>query len=224
MALPIFERLCGQDSTGQLNQRYQQSRVLSLSLLLRHREVLEEVERLEALGCVSAQFDLLAGAALAAGGRGAEAIERFERAAQRDPANPAIHQVAGDFHLTRGRTEDAAACYAKTIALDPDNAQAHSGLAQVNLDLGDFEAAAESALASLQLAFWNPVAQFRLGQAMAGLGKRAEARRAFEHAVEQAPAYGEAHYRLAAMFEEDGDYLKAVDHRQMAVGFVKGSS
>jgi len=59
-----------------------------------------------------------------------------------------------------------------------------------------------------------------LGQAMAGLGRRAEACRAYEHAVEQANTFGEAHYRLAALFEEEGEYLKAAAHRAHAAGLV----
>jgi tetratricopeptide (TPR) repeat protein len=220
-ALALFQRLCDR---WPLHPRYEYARAFALSRLARHQEVLTEVERLEAAGYVSAQFDLLAAAALAAGRRGEAALERLESAAAREPANPVVHQVAGDFHLARGRIDEAKAFYAKTIALDPDNAQAYSGMSQANLDTGDFEDAAECALTSLQQAFWNPVAQFRLGQAMTGLGKRAEAQRAFEHAVEQAPSYGEAHYRLAVMFEEDGDYLRAVAHRQRAVGFVKVNS
>jgi tetratricopeptide (TPR) repeat protein len=214
-ALALLQQLC--DETA-LQPRYEVSRLLSLSRLSRHPEVLREVERLEAAGCVSAQFDLLAAAAWSAEGRGAEALERMDRAAAREPANPVVHQVAGDYRLARRRLAPAQACYAKAIELDPDNAQARSGMAQVALDLGDFEGAAEHALASLQHVFWNPLAQFRLGQALAGLGKRAEARRAFEHAVEQSPAFAEAHCRLAAMSDEEGDSFRAVAHRQRAVG------
>jgi tetratricopeptide (TPR) repeat protein len=86
------------------------------------------------------------------------------------------------------------------------------------LDVGEYEDAAECALACLQQAFFNPQAHFRLGQAMSALGRRAEARRALQNAVEQAPNYGEAHYRLAEIAEADGDLVLASDHRRRAMG------
>jgi len=216
-ALPILQNLCALPSP---ELRYESSRVLTLSRLAKHDSVLAEVQRLEAAGCVSAQFDLLAAAAFAAAGRNAEALERLAHAAAREPANPVVHQVAGDYHLGRTRLDRAKGCYEKTLTLDPENASAHSGMAQVHLDLGNFAEASEHALACLQQAFWNPIAQFRLGQSMAGLGRRAEACRAYEHAVEQAKTFGEAHYRLAALFEEEGEYLKAAAHRAHAAGLV----
>lgn len=216
-ALPILHNLCAQPPP---ELRYESSRVLTLSRLAKHHEVLVEVQRLESAGFASGQFDLLAAAAFAATGRDAEALERMAQAAAREPANPVVHQVAGDYHLGRTRLAQAKGCYEKALALDPDNASAHSGMAQVHLDLGNFAGAAENALASLQQAFWNPIAQFRLGQAMAGLGRRAEARRAYQHAVEQAGTFGEAHWRLASLFEEEGEYLKAAAHRANAAGLV----
>lgn len=86
----------------------------------------------------------------------------------------------------------------------------------MHLDEGNHAEAAESALAGLQQAFWNPIGHFRLGQALAALGNRAAAIRAYENATAQAPAYPAAHQRLAELYEAEGDYGKAAAHRTQA--------
>jgi tetratricopeptide (TPR) repeat protein len=212
-ALPILEALCQEAAT---NLRYQYFRLLALSHLGRHHELLAEIRGLETAGTPSAQWRLLAAAALAATGRHAEAREAFDRAAASQPANPGVHQVIGDYHLSRGRLPEAKRSYEQAIALDPDNASALSGLAQVYLDEGNHAEAAESALAGLQQAFWNPIGHFRLGQALAALGHRAAAIRAYENATAQAPAFPGAHQRLADLYEAEGDYGKAAAHRAQA--------
>jgi len=214
-ALPLFERL-SEESPAE--PRYALSRLHALSRLGRHRDVLELVASLEADGICAAQLDLLAAAAWGAEGRGETAEQCLQRAAEREPGNPAVHQVAGDYHLARLNLQDAQTHYAQAVALNPENAQAYSGLAQIALHRKDFAQAAEHALASLQLMFWNPQAQFRLGQALHGLGEREPALRALNHAVAQAPRFGEAHFRLAALYEEEGDYANASIHWQRALG------
>lgn len=220
-ALPLFEGLCRERP---LEPRYELARLHALARLSRHGEVLAEVARLEAAGLAASGLDLLAAAALAAAGRHDEVLARYAAAARRDPANPVVHQVAGDYHLAGRRLEQAGASYAAALALDEAQAQAHSGLAQVALERGDFARAAEHVLASLSCFFHNPTAQYRLGQAMAGLGARAAAKRAFGYAIEQAGGHGEAHLRLAALLEEEGDLIAASQHRQRAFGLEPGPS
>jgi tetratricopeptide (TPR) repeat protein len=212
-ALPILEDLCQEAST---NLRYQSSRLLALSHLGRHHELLAEIRFLETGGTPSAQWRLLAAAALAATGRHTEAREAFDRAAANQPANPVVHQVTGDYYLSRGCLPEAQRSYEQAIALDPDNASALTGLSQVHLDQGNHAEAAECALAGLQQAFWNPIGHFRLGQAMEALGHGAAAIRAYENAVAQAPALAAAHQRLADLYEGEGDYGKAAAHRAQA--------
>jgi tetratricopeptide (TPR) repeat protein len=215
-AFPLLDRLCG-DVPKEI--RYQHSRLLALSHSQRHEEVLAGVQELEKAGVVSAQFDLLAASALNGLGRGSEVMGRLRSAAAREPLNAVVAQVSGDYLLAQGRLREAAESYAKAIALDPESAQALCGMAQVQLAGGDFVRAAEFARSSLQQVFWNPVAHFRLGQALAGAGDRVAARCAYERALEQAPSYGEALYRLAAMLEEDGDFLGAAEcRRRLAEG------
>jgi tetratricopeptide (TPR) repeat protein len=219
-ALPLFEDLCRQ---APLPPRYEIARLHALSRLSRHPEVLAGIGWLEAAGLADAALDLLAAAALAAlaaQGRDGEVLERYAAAARRDAANPLVHRLAGDYHLIRERLDAAAASYAAAIERDPEDSLAYSGLAQVALARGDWAAAAEHALASLRQHFHNPVAQFRLGRALAELGARAPARRAFEHAIAQAPGYGEAHWQLANLLEAEGDPCGAGEHRQRAMGLT----
>lgn len=212
-ALPLLESLCEERP---MERRYGLAWLSALSRLGRHAEVLREVNRMEAGGGVAAQAHLLAAAACLAVGLEPEASRRLAQAAGLEPENPIVHQVAGDYQLARGRHAEARACYERAIAIDADNASAHCGLAQVHLEAGEFSEAAESALSALQCAFWNPVAQFRLGRAMEGLGRRDEARRAYHHAVEQSQSYPEACLRLSAMYQEDGDFQKGAAYRAQA--------
>ena len=128
--------------------------------------------------------------------------------------------MAGHHHRARGRRDGAEACYRCALALDPDLAEAHSGLAQIALDLCDFASALEHVLASVRLVFWNPQAQFCLAQALEGLGEFPRARVAYEHALSQAPGFGEARYRFAKLLENAGETLVAAEHRRIAFGLA----
>ena len=216
-ALPLFERLCELEP---YLARYEISRLHALSRLGRQAEVLAHDARLQAQGLGGANLDLLAASALAASGQEARALARLEQAAEREPDNPVVPLVTGSHHQGRGRTDLAAACYRRALALDPTQAEAHSGLAQLALDRADFESALEHALASLREVFWNPSAQYRLGRALEGLGEMPRARLAYEHALSQAPDFGQARYRLAALLEQAGDLLGAHAQRQIAFGFA----
>jgi predicted AlkP superfamily phosphohydrolase/phosphomutase/tetratricopeptide (TPR) repeat protein len=217
LALPLFESLCEAEP---LQARYELARLHALSRLNRSAEVLVHIARLEALGLGTAALDLLAAPALAATGQEARAMERWERAVERAPTDPVGHLMTGHHHRARSRRDVAEACYRRALALDPDLAEAHSGLAQIELDRGDFANALEHVLASVRLVFWNPQAQFCLAQALEGLGEFPRARVAYEHALSQAPGFGEARYRFAKLLENAGETLLAAEHRRIAFGLA----
>lgn len=214
-ALPLLERLCTERPD---EFRFELGRLQALSRLERHDSVLAWVESLEASGVSAAFIDLLAAGALGARGEDAAACARLARAGERDPDNPTVHQLSGDYHRLRGRHEEAETAYLQAMALDPSNACVHTGLAQVAHAAGEYERAADHAVASLRQLFWNPRAHFVLGLALLGLGSREEARRAFERAVEQAPGFGEAHLCLAQLLEAEGEVARAAAHRRRALG------
>ncbi|MBL8232570.1 MAG: alkaline phosphatase family protein [Bryobacterales bacterium] len=206
-ALDHIQRLC---QLAPFTARYEISRLTVLSALSRHATVLEHVANLETHGYGHRAMHLFAAVALAGLGRDAEAEARFQAAVAADPGNAAVHQVLGDYHANRGRPDRAVASYQEAVVLDRDNARAHAGLAAAYLERNDYDSAAQSALASLQSVFFNPIAHFRLGQPE-------DAVNAFLHAVDQSPAFGEAHLRLSDLYLELGDGLRAAQHRQKAL-------
>lgn len=221
LALPLVEGLC---EAVPLQTRYELARLHALSRLGRSAEVLAHTARLEALGLGSAELDLLAASALAASGQDARAVERWERVAERAPTNPVVCLMTGHHHQTRGRHDVAETCYRRAVALDPDLAEAHSGLAQLALDRGDFASALEHVLVSVRLVFWNPQAQFCLARALEGLGEFSRARLAYEHALTQAPGFGDARLRFAKLLENTGEILAAAEHRRIAFGLAPAAA
>lgn len=215
-ALPLFEALCEAEP---LNLRYEISRLHSLSRLDQSAAVLTHIERLESAGMTPAVVDLLASRALSDLGDEPRAAERLSKATERAPKDPAVHLMSGNYHHSRGYLDVAEACFRRSVDLDPENFEAHSSLSQVALDRGDFEGALEHVLVSLRQVFWNPRAQYRLGQALESLGEIPRARLAYEHAISQAPGFGEARLRLAKLLEKSGEFLASAEHRRIAFGF-----
>jgi Tfp pilus assembly protein PilF len=118
----------------------------------------------------------------------AEAISRFTKAVEIDPQETDAHHQLGVIALEQKRYEDARRHFAATLALDDkhSSSEAWRGLGAADLQLGK----TEQALAELQKYTdrreFDPEGLYWVGEAFKRLGRTAEAKDAFQRAVEAA--------------------------------------
>ena len=126
-------------------------------------------------GIETAQVVLLR-AAVEFGRRRLDAALDFAIYARRlDERIAGAHALIGDVYYRRRRLADAEEAYRDELASHPRSAPALAGLAAVALRRGDFEGAVDFALSSLEQDFRQPATHYRLGVALARLGRAAEA-------------------------------------------------
>jgi len=117
-----------------------------------------------------------------------EAVSRFTKAVEIDPSETDAHHQLGCIALEQKRYEDARRSFAAALALDDkhSSSEAWRGLGAADLQLGK----TEQALAELQKYTdrreFDPEGLFWLGSAYKKLGRNAEAKDAFQRAVEAA--------------------------------------
>jgi len=137
------------------------------------------------------------GIALAAQGRTAEAIARYERALELKPEHANAHNNLGIALTTQGRIAEAIVHYRRAIQLNPRHADAHNnlGIALAELDrIGEAIACYRRAL-SIQPGHAD--ACNNLGNACKAEGKFDDARAHYARAVVLRPDHAEAHYNLS---------------------------
>lgn len=114
--------------------------------------------------------------------------------------------------LNAGRTNDGIIALENAIQLDPENARAHYTLGLVRLqELRDPGGALPSLEAACAGADATSEAHYQRGVALQELQRSADARIAFEQAVELDPQHGRALFRLAQITEAAGDIPAAID-------------
>lgn len=114
----------------------------------------------------------------------------WTRAAELNPASPWARYMLGTHYLQAGRAAEAEKLLGEALALKPERpllSHTYSALAQTALGAGD--AALAEARARLSLEAWdmNHEAWNALGAALAALGRRGEAERAFLRSSEIEP-------------------------------------
>lgn len=102
------------------------------------------------------------------------------------------------------RSLDAAAkLFDRVLKLDADNAMAYAGLARAALLNDDVRGAADLALRAIELDTQLPAAHHTLGHALLGLGRRAEARLAWQASLRIDPEQPELRRSLARLGASD---------------------
>jgi superkiller protein 3 len=66
----------------------------------------------------------------------ADAVETFQEALTREPANPRLWMHLGELQLDRGASREARRAFKQVLRLEPDDALAHSGLAYACSEMG----------------------------------------------------------------------------------------
>jgi len=118
----------------------------------------------------------------------AEAISRFTKAIEIDPGETDAQQQLGVIALEQKRYEDARRHFAAVLALDDkhSSSEAWRGLGASDLQLGKTEQALAELKKYTDRREFDPEGLYWLGAAFKKLGRTAEARDAFQRAVEAA--------------------------------------
>lgn len=154
---------------------------------------------------------------LSAEGRHADALRRYQQAAQVQIHNrPSLFQAQGESHLALRQWDQAAERFEAALAIDPVNPNASLGLCRARLGQRDWQQALERGLESVSLAFHQPQAHYWVALALQRLGRPDDACRALRTALAQNPVFPAAHSRLARLLAGQGDPVGAAEQWQLA--------
>ena len=115
------------------------------------------------------------------------------------PWNARAQVVLGNLDLLDGRYDAARARYAEAVRQQPLESGVHERLGTAQLLTGHAAEALTAFRDERGLSPAWPEADLREGQALAALGRMAEARRAYERSLKRVPALTEARDSLAAL-------------------------
>ncbi len=158
------------------------------------------------------------GNALSAAGKHSEAIEKFTAGTALNPNCFDCYNNIGFSHAQLKEWDKAEAAYKKSIEIKSDDASAYNGLATVYNAQRKFDLAAEVSAKATQLASslsapggaaGSADAQYNQGVILWNGGKVADAKKAFEAALQANPNHAEAHYQLGMAFVNEGNMAGA---------------
>lgn len=158
------------------------------------------------------------GVALSGGGNHAGAIEKFTAGAV---LIPTCHDCYNNIGYSYSQMKDwakAEEAYKKSIEVKADDAAAYNGLATVYNAQRKFDLAAQASAKATELsgnlsapggAGGSAEAQFNQGVIFWNAGKIADAKKAFEAAIQANPNHAEAHYQLGMALVNEGNMAGA---------------
>lgn len=144
------------------------------------------------------------GETLTASGQPEKAIEEYEAAIRKEPANPDLYEELGDEQQRLARFEDAQATYVKELKLNPNNAIALYNLGKIDVEHGR---AAEGVPLLREAQKAHALAaptDFYLGLGLAETAKPEEAAHWLEEAIRSDPSpfiAQSAWYQLARVYQ-----------------------
>ncbi len=163
-------------------------------------------------------FAYLRGKLAQVAGEHAQALAEFRKAKSAQMHNrPSLFQAMGDSLIALRRWKLAEEQFGEILRIDPINAHARLGLCRVNLGRRRPRLALDEALASLGLAYQNPIGHYFCGKALRWLGRRDEAIKAFETAITQNPVFPDAHLELAQLYRMQGKRKESAVQQRLAV-------
>lgn len=143
------------------------------------------------------------GRALSAAGQAAEAIEMLERSCLADPANADHANALGAALAQAGLPDRARTAWQRSVSLDPAHAEAWRNWGLLEAEAGGWEPAVQ-ALARAVVLEPDALASYRLGVALARLGRIDEAAEAYRRAVALDPSLPEAWNNLGHVTAQQG--------------------
>jgi len=150
----------------------------------------------------------------------AEDVFGYEREIQRDPASVALHDDVAQVYLQLGRPAEAVAHFEASLRLNPQSAATHFNLGTALTVGGRFDEAIEQYGAALRLNPDYPRAHNNLGSVLLQRGNVQDATAHFTEAVRLDPANVEARSNLAVAYAAAGEYERAVELVQTALGLA----
>jgi tetratricopeptide (TPR) repeat protein len=151
-------------------------------------------------------------------GRYDEAIAGFQKAIETQPTCSACYYNVGYNYAQKKEWENAETNYKKAIEQKPDYADAYAGLASIYNSQRKFDLAAAASAKVTELsstlnapggAGGGADALFNQGVVLWNGGKVAEAKKAFESAIQANPNHAEAHYQLGMALVNEGNLAGA---------------
>ncbi len=124
--------------------------------------------------------------------------EEFARAIASSPWNARAHTFAANLAMLEGRYVEARDHYEQAVRQQPLEVDLRERLGLARLYSGDAEGALAAFRAERRVRKDWPEADLREGQALAVLGRRDEARRAWQRSLDRHPELGEARDSLAS--------------------------
>ena len=116
--------------------------------------------------------------------------------------------------------DEAQVIFEQVLKSEPENAAALSGLCSIKIDKGDFSAA-EKILSSMNKKIKSSKVYWKWrGQIEAGNGKFAEAKAAYDKALEIDPKYSQVYNLLLQTFEKKEEYTAACEYLFKAIFFI----
>jgi tetratricopeptide (TPR) repeat protein len=151
-------------------------------------------------------------------GRFDEAIAGFQKALETQPTCSACYYNIGFNYAQKKDFENAETNYKKAIEQKADYADAYAGLASIYNSQRKFDLAAAASAKATELsstlnapggASGGADAFFNQGVVLWNGGKVAEAKKAFESAIQANPNHAEAHYQLGMALVNEGNLAGA---------------
>ena len=150
-------------------------------------------------------------------GRLDEAEALLHRSVEIDPGNAEFRSNLGQLLSARGKLQEGIGELEQAVALDRHLRPARIALARVANQTGNHALAERHARKLLETNTSDAEAWSALGASLYGLARYGDARSALQRAVALAPAYGPAHYNLAAT-------LCAEEHAEEALAEVEAAA
>ncbi|WP_010917462.1 tetratricopeptide repeat protein [Thermoplasma volcanium] len=146
-----------------------------------------------------------------AAGNYAEAIEKIDKAIDKEPRNPSLHLIRADALYRQGNYSSAIEELNFTEHMDKNNPELFSLKSICYGSMGDFKRSKEEADKAIKADQSYPFAYYNRAAALRGLGDVDGAEKDFRKYIEMQPSDPDPHYDLAEIYFEKKDYKKAME-------------
>jgi tetratricopeptide (TPR) repeat protein len=168
------------------------------------------------------QYHYLLGVALLRVGDRINAVSALQAAEQLEPNRALTLLALGIAHNSLQQYADAKAALARAVELDPANADTEAALAEAEQGLGELDAADAHVQKVLARAPQHPTANLVAGLIAMDRSQYADARAAFQRAVQADPLMFKAHYQLSLACSRLGDEAAASQYLERYRQTIRG--
>ena len=131
---------------------------------------------------------------------------------QRNELDPQVHNNLGLLYRDKGQTAEAIRELQRAVIINPDYGTARNNLGVVLMSAARLDEAASELRRVLAQDPRNADAAVNLALVDKAAGRPEQAKEALLRALTIAPDNAPAHFNLAALYEQSGDYARAIEH------------